>query len=384
MTVRLSVAIMAHRKREAFVRELLAKLDRPAEVVFDRRDDRWDTGRRSWQAIDKTASHGFVLQDDAVIPRDLVAGIENALGHVPEKTPLCLYAGRVRPFRDLVQQLVNAAEEGASWLTMTQIHWGVGIVLPVALIDDMVAWCDDRDEIANYDRRISRWVQHQGLSVYYPWPSLVDHRDSPSLVPNRGSAGRRAHRFLGADKSVLDCDWSGAVVTIPALSTASQYLPRYPPPPAAPPRKRKPRLGVAVKFRSTKYPQLQVYKAGVRFKGGLAETRDPDAVAELLKLRHMGVEPVEPEASNGAESALSAEAPQPPEPSPAPEQVEAPPAADEQVAAPADDQLPDGGAKEILSWVADDPAKARQALDAEQTRDKPRSTLVAALTKLAG
>lgn len=47
------------------------------------------------------------------------------------------------------------------------------------------------------------------------------------------------------------------------------------------------------------------------------------------------------------------------------------------------DGVPDGTAKDVLGWVGDDPAKAALALLAEGKRDKPRSTLVADLEKLA-
>lgn len=222
MTIRVSTVVMAHPRRKRFVTELLARLDRPARVVWDERNDRWDTGRRSMLAYDPAATHHLVVQDDAIIPRDLVAGVERALGHAPADSPLCLYCGRNQPYRELVQQLVSRAGGDASWLTMSQLHWGVGIVMPTSLIDDMVTWCDTRTSIANYDRRISRWCQHRGLTVWYPWPSLVDHRDSPSLVAGRGSANRRAHRFLGEDRSVLDCRWTGGVVSIPALNSDAE------------------------------------------------------------------------------------------------------------------------------------------------------------------
>lgn len=39
-------------------------------------------------------------------------------------------------------------------------------------------------------------------------------------------------------------------------------------------------------------------------------------------------------------------------------------------------------APKVLAWVGEDPARAAESLAAEQARDKPRSTLVAALTKL--
>lgn len=47
--------------------------------------------------------------------------------------------------------------------------------------------------------------------------------------------------------------------------------------------------------------------------------------------------------------------------------------------------VPDGTATDVIRWVGDDPARARQALDAEQAKgDDARSTLVAKLGKLAG
>jgi hypothetical protein len=219
---KVGVAVMAHPRRQRFVDELVARLDRPAVVVWDEKNDRWDTGRRSQLAYrnDPEASHWLVIQDDAIPCRDLVAGIEQALGHLPDpdNSPLCLYLGKTQPTRGKIQQLVAAAGPGTSWITMSQLHWGPGIVMPTHLIDDMVAWCDQRTEVPNYDKRISRWCQHRGLTVWYPWPSLVEHRgvkENPSLVPGR-TGNRHAHHFLGINRSALDRDWSGGVVGIPA------------------------------------------------------------------------------------------------------------------------------------------------------------------------
>lgn len=48
------------------------------------------------------------------------------------------------------------------------------------------------------------------------------------------------------------------------------------------------------------------------------------------------------------------------------------------------DQVPDGPAKDVLAWVGDDSDRAVAALEAEETRDQPRTTLVAALEKVVG
>lgn len=48
------------------------------------------------------------------------------------------------------------------------------------------------------------------------------------------------------------------------------------------------------------------------------------------------------------------------------------------------DGVPDGSARQILAWVDGDHDRAALALAAEQGREAPRSTLVAALEKLVG
>lgn len=44
----------------------------------------------------------------------------------------------------------------------------------------------------------------------------------------------------------------------------------------------------------------------------------------------------------------------------------------------------DGPVKDVLAWVGDDPDRAREALQAEQAKEQPRSTLVKQLEKTAG
>ncbi|MFG3709206.1 hypothetical protein ACGF7U_31370 [Micromonospora sp. NPDC047670] len=49
---------------------------------------------------------------------------------------------------------------------------------------------------------------------------------------------------------------------------------------------------------------------------------------------------------------------------------------------PDGDQVPDGSLDVVLQWVGGDPQRAQAALDAENDREKPRSTLVEALERL--
>lgn len=47
-------------------------------------------------------------------------------------------------------------------------------------------------------------------------------------------------------------------------------------------------------------------------------------------------------------------------------------------------EVPDGNRDVVLEWVGDDSDRAVAALEAEELRDQPRSTLVAALEKVVG
>lgn len=218
MSGALSVAIMGHPRRSEFVEVLRAQLP-GAEVVLDRKNDRWETGRRSLLAYDPGASHHLVVQDDAILCRDLVAGAASAASAASAAgdRPLGLYVGKTRPHRETVTPaLEHARHSGAPWLEMKGPWWGVGIVIPVPHIEQLVAWGDAHPKIRNYDRRIAAWYEEQGIDCWYTVPSLVDHRpvaQNPSLVEGR-TGNRQAHFFIGEDESALDVDWSKPPVTI--------------------------------------------------------------------------------------------------------------------------------------------------------------------------
>lgn len=361
MTVRVSTAIMAHPKRAGFVAELETRLDWEATLTWDDgSNSRWGTGRRALLDYDPEATHHLVVQDDAVIPRDLVAGLESAIAYTPGDVPVCLYIGRVRPYRQLVDQYVARAGSDVSWLVMDQLCWGVAVAFPTQIIEDMVAWCD-RQSIPNYDTRMSRWLEREGIATWYPWPSLVDHRESPSLVPGRGHAGRIAHRFIGADASALDIDYSGSVLRLPGIN---DYRPGG---------------HHSMLFVSERYPSLSIPTIGARFKDGFFQAARRGQVSYLQRpeLRRRGVRAATDEEA-AAWRSLAA---------PEPEGVvdaDGPAKEDTPEPDPAVEDVPEGNAETVLGWVGDNPDRAELALEAEHGRDKPRSTLVAKLVALTG
>lgn len=209
-----SLVIMAHKKRERSVAALLEQLG-DTEVVWDRKNNRWDTGSRSMAAFDQTKKYHVVLQDDAIICKDFLEGLDKALDAVPN-VPAVFYTGRVRPRATLIANLTEkAVREKKSWLELPGPWWGPCIAMPTEVIPDMLRFCNSVVKDPNYDIRMSRYFRYNRILNWYSLPSLVDHLtgpDHPSLVPGRSASPKRtAHRFIG-EQSPLDIDWdTGAI-----------------------------------------------------------------------------------------------------------------------------------------------------------------------------
>jgi hypothetical protein len=207
----ISVAIMAHPRRASWVPQLEEQIGGNVQVVWDERNDRWDTGRRSLLAYHEDATHHVVIQDDALVCRDLLAGLRQIAAQAGNR-PVGLYTGNLRPSHHLVAaNLAAARHSGTPWWEGEGPWWGVGIMLPTVDIPKVVAWGDSKPQIANYDMRISRWYLSQNRPCWYTVPSLVEHRHgdgNPSLVPGRTATNRCARWFIGEDRSALDIDWS--------------------------------------------------------------------------------------------------------------------------------------------------------------------------------
>lgn len=214
-----SVVVMAHPARAGMVHDLLTHLDRRPEVVWDRCNNEWDTTRRAWETADLAATHHLVIQDDAIVCRDLIAGLESALPHAPPESVVSLYMGTRRPQGRAVQQAATEARQGASWVAMRDLNWGVAVCLPTTAIAGMVEAGND-SQARDADRRLGDHFRRLGWPTWCTWPSLVDHRPGPSLLGHVAN-DRHAHEFHGTDRSALDIDWSGPVVEMAGLNRSA-------------------------------------------------------------------------------------------------------------------------------------------------------------------
>ena len=126
-------------------------------VVWDQGKGRWDTGRRAWELADPDASHHLVLQDDALPCQDLILGLEMALARIPaHRVLISLFFGTphagAQGLSAKERAIGRAQQVGASWIILRSLNWGLGIVLPTAVVPNMLDWCDQQT-YPEYDKR---------------------------------------------------------------------------------------------------------------------------------------------------------------------------------------------------------------------------------------
>lgn len=214
--MKLSASIMAHPVRAEAAEQVQAALDRDVEIIYDTEPEpsrdprqRWAVGRRAWEAHDSGADWHLVLQDDVLAAEDLLGGLEEALAVVGDVGLVSAYTGTGRPDQRNVKRALAAADaRGHAWMSTRSLNWGPAILLPVAVIPDMLRWCSHGSKTRqNYDYRIGLWARDvMRWRTWYTVPSLVEHRGLPSLVGHDTGPVRRAHRFHAG--SALDIDWT--------------------------------------------------------------------------------------------------------------------------------------------------------------------------------
>lgn len=213
--MKLSASIMAHPDRAPLVEELLAMLDRPVPVHWDPEgkpsgngDRIWRVARAGWELFDPEADWHLLLQDDAVPSADLLAGLERALEYVPEDAVVSPYFGQGGAQGPRWARIGEQAERvRASWVLSERLMGGVAICLPSKLVPELIERADKMAGVPD-DMRVAGWAKRRHAEVWYPWPSLVDHRAVPSITKHRAADRHAVRHHQG---SALTLDWTGPV-----------------------------------------------------------------------------------------------------------------------------------------------------------------------------
>lgn len=223
--MKLSASIMAHPDRAPMVDQLRQALGLSHGVTPVAWDDEgppsgnadriWRTARKGWELADPAADWHLLIQDDALPCADLLAGLEQALDYVPLDAVVSPYLGKggAAPHR-WHRMAAEADHRDASFVRSAKLMWGVAIVLPVALIPEMIERADVMAGVPD-DMRVAGWCDRRRGEVWYTWPSLVDHQPVPSITKHRAKDRRAERHHVG---SALSINWSGPVVRDPMLT----------------------------------------------------------------------------------------------------------------------------------------------------------------------
>lgn len=182
---------MADHRREEMVEYLLDKLG-DVPVLYDEGQGIWANRVQATMAYDPNATHHLVLQDDAILCHDFVNEVQQLIDKKPNHAFSLYFGDRVRTRQTALDNL-DAGGWEQCWFS-----WGLAIVLPVPIIESAIAYGERQTDIsAHDDTRLARFMKSRQHPVWYPLPSLVDHRVSKSLMENSEGSKRVAVKFLG-------------------------------------------------------------------------------------------------------------------------------------------------------------------------------------------
>jgi len=192
--MKLSISVMAHPSREKHFEYLKERLGNPKfSIDVDSKGLIWNC-ERAWKMYDLDSDYHVVIQDDAIVCDNFKERAEKIIEkEIKDRGEMVFnfyYGTR--------EMLKKEAEEGLKngYVISNRPRWGVAICLPTRLIPEMLNMFQLLNNKQD-DERISRFIGVKKLKVFFPMPSLIDHRsEEKSLVENTNSGGRRAYKFI--------------------------------------------------------------------------------------------------------------------------------------------------------------------------------------------
>lgn len=190
--MKISISVMAHPSREKYFNYLKEKLgDVPFSI--DGGWGIWENCKRAWLMFDPNADYHLVIQDDAIIGKNFFKNIRKEIENHSDHA-FSFYFGNRKRFEDIAKK----AEKNGG-ISMGWVSWGVAICVPTNQIKKMLEYCDKLPERykKHDDTMIAKYLESIKMPVWYPMPSLVDHRLEKSLVESDLNGGRKAYKFIG-------------------------------------------------------------------------------------------------------------------------------------------------------------------------------------------
>lgn len=158
---------------------------------------------RAWRlAQHEDAEWVCVVEDDAILCSEFHRHAIEALS-ATQTNVVSFYLGTNYPThlaRKARSAVLEAERVGKRWVNLATLNHAVCVAVRAEYVDLMLERVVKSNQAI--DDAISEWAQMRRFQVGYPIPSLVDHRDEPTLIENRTDSvirakPRRAIRFLG-------------------------------------------------------------------------------------------------------------------------------------------------------------------------------------------
>lgn len=180
-----AVGVIAHHTRAHHALQLAETIDAEYMSVDDGTLGVPANHRKVWQwlADNHTGAQFCVALEDDAQP---VAGFRNQLHQALTASPtpiVSLYLGRGRPPHwqtRIKEAITNADQTGAHWLITDGLLHGVGIAIRTSLVYQMLDTTQHSSRPIDY--AIRDWANAHQHRIGFCWPSLVNHRDQPTLI----------------------------------------------------------------------------------------------------------------------------------------------------------------------------------------------------------
>ena len=208
-----TIGVVAHVQRRDMANQL-ATLVNATYISIDDGTLGFGNHRRVWSLVaDEHKDWAVVLEDDAMPVINFTHQLDAALTHAP--TPIVsLYLGsddRTTPA--ITDAVAKAKANDAAYILGRQVRHAVALAIRTQHVPSMLTYVTRRRYLP-IDDAINAWqAQHLNTTVAYTAPSLVDHRDTPTVI-TRHRDGKPRTTPRTAFHVGTRHDWTTGTVTI--------------------------------------------------------------------------------------------------------------------------------------------------------------------------
>jgi hypothetical protein len=210
--VKIHIAIVAHKDRKIMAEKLAAEVNADHISLDNGNRGANKNHRCAWEWHTANPSDwAITLEDDSVPCKDFRQQAEAALEHAPAQI-VSLYLGRSRPvgWQPTIEKAISRAQQAkACWIVDKHSLHAVALAANRRTIKAM--WhALTLYSIYPPDEAVSLYTFRNQIDVAYSCPSLADHLDESSLIPDKVPCGRVAWKFGTRRK------WNGDAVPLTA------------------------------------------------------------------------------------------------------------------------------------------------------------------------